>query len=146
MTQSVKAISGTRRAMREMADGTIRVQVDIDPRFRDDFFAMFPAIDMPVAIAPLVANFEQQGEPEKTKGGALSELAGMWCRDKRFWDFLEVPDEKSAIEYIRAICGVESRADIDHNPDAERAFQSEIRIPYMNYLRGDDCLNDVTTE
>src|SRR3546814_20450072 len=59
---SMSAISGTRRAMKEMADGTIRVQIDIDPSCRGDFLSLFPNIDMPVALAPLVANFEQSKE------------------------------------------------------------------------------------
>lgn len=66
----VQIISGTRRAMKEMADGTLRVQIDIDPKFRAAFFAAFGQIDMPVAIAPLVADFEQRApEPEKTEDG-----------------------------------------------------------------------------
>jgi hypothetical protein len=64
----LQVISGTRRAMKEMADGTLRVQIDIDPRFRAAFFAAFGQIDMPVAIAPLVADFERR-EPEKTDDG-----------------------------------------------------------------------------
>lgn len=56
----VQVISGTRRAMKEMADGTLRVQIDIDPKFRAAFFAAFGQIDMPVAIAPLVADFEKR--------------------------------------------------------------------------------------
>lgn len=62
----VQAISGTRRAMKEMADGTVRVQIDIDPRFRAQFFEMFGQIDMPVALAPLAADFEKR-KPEKTE-------------------------------------------------------------------------------
>lgn len=52
------AIAGTRRALKELADGTIRVQIDIDPRFRTEFFQLFSQIDMPVALAPLHAKFE----------------------------------------------------------------------------------------
>src|SRR3546814_11444531 len=56
---SMSAISGTRRAMKEMADGTIRVQIDIDPSCRSDFLSPFPNIDMPVALASLFANLDQ---------------------------------------------------------------------------------------
>lgn len=69
----MSAISGTRRSMKELVDGTIRVQIDIDPAFRDDFFKLFGKIDMPVALAPLVADFEKHEgditEPEKPKSG-----------------------------------------------------------------------------
>jgi hypothetical protein len=47
------AVVGTRRAMREMADGTIRVQIDIDPKYRDRFLELFSQIDMPVALAQI---------------------------------------------------------------------------------------------
>lgn len=47
------AISGTRRAIKELVDGTIRVQIDVDPQFRKAFFELFPDIDMAVALAPL---------------------------------------------------------------------------------------------
>ena len=43
------AITGTRRQMKEMADGTIRVTVDIDMQFKDVFLTNFP-IDTPIAI------------------------------------------------------------------------------------------------
>lgn len=58
----MSAISGTRRQIKEMADGTIRLSVDIDPRFNAEFHRLFPTIDMPVALAPLVNNFESQPE------------------------------------------------------------------------------------
>ena len=65
------AISATRRQMKEMADGTIRVQVDIDPAFRAAFLQAFPSIDMPIALAPLVRDFERRPEtPKEQKGGA----------------------------------------------------------------------------
>ena len=47
------AIAGTRRTVRELSDGTIRLQIDIEPRHRRDFFDLLGEIDMPVAIAPL---------------------------------------------------------------------------------------------
>lgn len=61
-------VSGTRRAIKEMSDGTIRVQVDIDPRYRAAFWALFPSIDMPVALAPLVGDFEKR-EPKPDDHG-----------------------------------------------------------------------------
>lgn len=82
MTEA-SAISGTRRQYKEMADGTLRVQIDVDPQFKQRFLELFPSIDMPVALAPLKADFERQSE--KPKGGELSKLAAMWCQDERFW-------------------------------------------------------------
>lgn len=104
----MSAISGTRRAMKEMSDGTIRVSIDIDPIHRAAFFSMFGSIDMPVALAPLIADFEQGGPdtPIKSvkndgtaldmgragvgqlKGGQLARLAGRWCNDALFYAFI----------------------------------------------------------
>ena len=51
---SDSAIQGTRKAIKEMADGTLRIQIDIEPRDKRQFHELFPEIDMPVAVAPLV--------------------------------------------------------------------------------------------
>ena len=142
------AISGTRRAMKEMADGTLRVQIDIDPRFRASFFEMFGQIDMPVAIAPLVADFERnepepKPEPEKPKGGQLAKLAGMWCEEPEFWEFLthktgsKISTADGAAASVRHQCSIESRSDLDHNEIASAHFHRYIRQPYMAWLRGD---------
>ncbi|UIY58124.1 hypothetical protein [Burkholderia cepacia] len=140
-----QAISGTRRAIKEMADGTIRVQIDIDPRFRSTFWALFPNIDMPVALAPLEANFEQQ-EPkqEAQKGGALAILAGRLCADERFHEFVEntygrvwtttYPNEDIA-QWMREQCGIDSRAELDHNEAAALRFHQVIRGPWQKYCQ-----------
>lgn len=98
----MNAVSGTRRAIKELADGTIRVQVDIDPQYRADFFRMFPEIDSAVALAPLVDDFDRQPveiqpepgvvEPDpmtdRPKGGPLAKLAGILCADPAFQEWL----------------------------------------------------------
>lgn len=125
----MEAISGTRRAMKEMADGTIRVQVDIDPSCRAAFLQLFPNIDMPVALAPLMADFERQPE-EKPKGGELARLAGMFCQQPRFWQFAGVSSPEEAAEWIRIKCMIDSRSELDHSESAARIFHTEIRRPY----------------
>lgn len=142
---TLTAISGTRRAIKEMADGTIRVMVDIDPRFNAEFHRLFPQIDTPCAIAPLVNDFEriEHVEDEKPKGGALAKLAGMWCKEELFHEWLSgKPDFETfgkspdgAAEYIRAFCGVGSRAELDNDGGAAEIFQRYIRVPYMKWLQ-----------
>lgn len=133
----MSAISGTRRTMREMADGTIRVQIDIDPSCRGQFLSMFPDIDMPVALAPLRADFEQQQadvppSTDKPKGGELARLAGMFCQQPEFLEFAgraETPEQ--AADWVRRVCGVASRAELDHNELAAKLFHDRVRRPYM---------------
>ena len=138
----MSAISGTRRSMKELVDGTIRVQIDIDPKHNADFHALFPRIDMPVALAPLVANFEQikpargveptVDTPDKPKGGELAKWAGILSNDPVFWEWANETDGNDyspiigtidAARYIREQCCVESRAELDHNPEAAKIFR-----------------------
>jgi hypothetical protein len=130
------AISGTRRAMKEMADGTVRVQIDIDPKYRNEFFNLFGQIDMPVALAPLVSDFEKSTSDEadiqqKPKGGDLAKLAGMFCQSVHFWEFCRCDDADEARDWILRVCGVESRRDLDHNPTAAKIFHDRVRKPYL---------------
>lgn len=133
------AISGTRRQYKEMADGTLRVQIDIDPQYKQQFLELFPQIDMPVALAPLRADFEQPKEEEKPKGGPLSKSAAQMCEHQMFQSFVKDRfwsiwkdidcdyDSTAAAETLRHICGVESRAELDHNPQAAKRFHELMR-------------------
>jgi hypothetical protein len=69
------------------------------------------------------------------KGGALAKLAGRWCQSPEFREWADVADADEAAEYIRAMCGVESRAELDHNPEAAAAFHKYIRQPYADWLQ-----------
>lgn len=123
------AISGTRRAMKEMADGTIRVMIDIDMSFKDRFLEVFKHIDMPVALAPLLADFEQP--KERPKGGELAKLAGQLCGNPSFQQMIGVQNSEDAANEIRTACGIESRAELDHNQEAAAIFHAEFRIPFL---------------
>lgn len=135
----IQVISGTRRSMREMSDGTVRVQIDIDPRFRAQFFEMFGQIDMPVALAPLAADFEKrEPQPEKPKGGELARMAGVLCQDVEFRVFMNAQgwhagSDQEAAETIRQMCGVTTRADLDHDADAAYVFHRVIRGPWVKW-------------
>ena len=137
------AISGTRRQLKEMADGTLRVQIDIDPAYRKAFHELFPDIDTPVAIAPLKTDFDQPREEKKEeqKGGPLAKLAGIFCNDPKFWEWINISritsmavDAEDARTTILYVCKIQSRKELDHNPAAARIFHEEIRLPYSNWL------------
>ena len=53
MSNELLAIAGTRRTARELVDGTIRVQIDIEPKDRKRFYELLGEVDMHVALAPL---------------------------------------------------------------------------------------------
>lgn len=144
----MNAVSGTRRAIKELVDGTIRVSVDVDPLHRAAFFALFPDIDMPVALAPLnldAANEAAAAEPpeEKPKGGALSQVAARMCLIPEFQEWIverfpeqaehtlvgALPEDRAA-SIIRGVCSVRSRAELDHDSSAAATFHAAIRKPW----------------
>lgn len=80
-------------------------------------------------------------------GGPLARLAGLWCGDMRFQQWLSTAfvgknvsfdhaptNTEIAAAMVREVCGVASRVELDHNPKAAEAFHSLIRMPYSNFL------------
>jgi len=82
----VTAVSGTRRTMKELVDGTIRVQIDIDPMYRAQFLKLFPSIDMPIALAPLMIEPTPEAKPAFAQV-SHKQVAAMLCKDSEFWEF-----------------------------------------------------------
>lgn len=77
--------------------------------------------------------------PAAGKGAALSRLAAMWCQSEPFQKWVEsrmgaapsgVSGEQHAAQYVRDMCGVTSRAELDHNARAETLFHATIRRPF----------------
>lgn len=74
--------------------------------------------------------------------GDLCWRAVQWCKDPEFWEFLTfdpvikgmVSDEAGAKHYVQIVCGVESRKELDANPEAARKFNQFIRGPYQKHL------------
>lgn len=136
------AISGTRRQIRELVDGTIEVKIHIDPAFRKTFHEMFPDIDTPIALAPLRLDFDQPKEekPEAPKGGPLANSAGQLSHIGQFQRFVafnlgiaEASAERAA-QCIRDYCHIESRAELDHNPEAAKLF-AQLMAEYREWLK-----------
>lgn len=74
------------------------------------------------------------------KGGDLSRLAAMLCQNPDFQEWLNahqmadltvsVEGAQDAAAVIRLICGIESRAELDHNQTAARIFHDKFRRPF----------------
>lgn len=78
----------------------------------------------------------------KPKGGALAQRAGIICAEKGLWRFLAetfhasgVDSADAAATLLRAECGITSRSELDHNPDAAEIFR-EIESKYRLWLEG----------
>ena len=72
------------------------------------------------------------------KGGPLARLAGIWSNEPEFLEWMRAtrqpantPDD--AAEFMRARCGIESRAQLDHDSEARARFERYIRGPYSKY-------------
>jgi hypothetical protein len=69
------------------------------------------------------------------KGRELARLAGQLCQQERFQEACGTKDPDEAADFIRRICGVESRAELDHDPVAAAKFHAQVRIPYLKGQR-----------
>ena len=125
-----------------MADGTLRLVVDIEPRHAQDAFRLFGSPGVAVALAalraeptPTPAPAPQASEAEaRPKGGALARLAGQWCQRPDFIAWIGAEDAEHAAQLVRESCGIESRAQLDSNADAAEAFHRLIRGPFSHHL------------
>ena len=90
-----------------------------------------------------IGDDERPVEPpasEKPKGGPLAKLAGQWCGDPIFWEWLEetvgekVASADDAAILVRQVCDVASRAELDNDAAAADRFHRLVRRPYADWL------------
>ena len=135
MTDLIEAIS--RGCKGTLADGTVRYTIDIEPRYAADAAKLFgmPGTSVVLAVlSPEAAKKSAQDETisqEKPKGGDLARWAGILCNAPMFWDWLSeydtpVTNSEDARFAICDICGIDSRAQLDHNHVAGEIFRREI--------------------
>lgn len=132
----MEAISGRVTKIRTMSNGSPRIEIELDCSLADAA-ALFD-VGAEAALARLAAKPAQEPETVKPKGGPLAELAGQWCKSFVFQDWLyEVHDitqsEENAKAWICGKCGIQSRAELDHNMNAQLAFHTAIRKPFMKW-------------
>jgi hypothetical protein len=122
-----------------MADGTLRLIVDVEPRDAVAAFGLFGQPGTAMALAALKPGATPEPEPEKPKGGYISKWLALRCQEPMFHLFLSLEMESptqctaKAAEIVRVICGVKSRADIDHDKMAKVRFETLIRAPYQKW-------------
>ncbi|MER2511148.1 MAG: hypothetical protein ABTQ25_01775 [Nitrosomonas ureae] len=121
------AVSGTRRSMKELVDGTIRVQIDIDPMYREVFFRLFGQIDMPVAIAPIQLNRKPEAQTTEIISKNPNRLAQAmhldgYFRNPKLWIGMEIAevytqdDHKKYVETLPC-CGTKFAKHINCDGD-----------------------------
>jgi len=145
------ALEASSAGVKDMADGSLRITIEFDPRYAKEAFALFGARGTPLAIAALKDGYAQQIDtsPERVQKSAKNELGPLsyWlvlrCKEDEFqrwiWNTFDYlpggPDEKHCSHTVRLVCQVKSRKDIDGNPDAESLMNLHILGPYMKHLQ-----------
>ena len=85
---------------------------------------------------------EHVQQPSEPKPRKLSQIAGGLCHDTNFMAWIhkkyEVPcaSNDEAADFIRTMCGIESRAMLDTNEDAAKVFR-DLLADYDASKRGD---------
>lgn len=155
-TGLIEAASGQ---CKTMADGTLRITFDVEPRHAAAAFALFSAPGTPAVLGRLVAAHEapKPAKPEAAPMGPLCKWAVMRCAEPEFqlwarrqydramggsgmgWGDV-TPEEDFAgnltnytAHCVKVLAGVSSRRDLDEPEIAER-FKAQIMKPYGAWL------------
>ena len=131
--------------VKDMADSSLRITLEFEPRHAREAYALFGARGTPVAVVALKVGYEQKVDPlpgpahkaaeNVHVGGPLARLAGQWCADPAFREWIYVDTEAQAAEKIRAFCKIESRRLLDHDLEAATKFKKLFRTPYMAHIK-----------
>lgn len=145
----MSVIEAASAGVKDMADGSLRITFEFEPRHAADAFALFGPRGRSVAIAALadghaaITSEKSSEVKEAPKGGEWAKLAGIWCNDPDFWAFCNqafpadsmICTADHAAMSLRVHCDIKSRAELDHNPDALELFQVRFRRPFMKYMQ-----------
>ena len=156
------ALQAASAGVKDMADGSLRITIEFEPRFAKDAFALFGSRGTQLAVAALKdGSFLEQPvaepippnsrelKPREQLGRACYRTV-MWCNEPSFWDFLTnagffdtkptVTNKDEAANLVRYVCNVESRKELDTNNEANKTWIREIRQPYADYLKRQEAV------
>jgi hypothetical protein len=131
------AIEASSVRVSTLADGTLRLIVDIEPRHANEAFALFGAPGVSMALARLATPTEKKSQEraEKPLGGPLSQWVAMRCAEQKFQEWLGAATTEAAAAEVRRLLDIESRAEIDNDPTVQVRFEEVIRLPWMRFNR-----------
>lgn len=143
----MSVIEASSAGVRDMADGSLRITVEFEPRHAKEAYALFGTRGTPLAIAALKTGF---AAVETQKVGPLAYWAVMRCKEEEFFRFMQIaykdfigdltPDEFGTPEEfckhaVMVLCKCdESRSEIDQDPEKTQLFHENVRGPYAKYL------------
>ena len=114
-------IAGASASVRGLADGTLRISIDFEPRHAKQAYELFGAPGTAVACAALKDGFEVVSDkPQSPPMGPICREAVNLCKLEEFWDWVGdrvgQASEEASRAYILAKCEVESRKELDTDP------------------------------
>lgn len=137
----MSAIQATSAGVRDMADGSLRITLEFDPRYAKEAYALFGARGTSCAVAALTQAASKQAAQRETmqseKPGQLCVMACTFCADPMFWEFAQerfhslCENEVDAKNFIIDACVIKSRKELDTNQEASRIFLREFREPFL---------------
>ena len=142
----MSAIEGATVNLRTMADGTLRITIDVEPGSAQAAFALFGAPGTPVALAALkVGHALKSDEPvaaPEPKGGPLSQWLAQRCNEVAFraWVARVLTDTETLTpeQASAAVCeeiGVKRKREIDGDKHAPTLLKVLVMQPYSACLR-----------
>jgi len=152
MSDVIEAASA---GVRDMADGSLRITLEFEPRFARDAYALFGSRGTPVAVAALkpASSKPADGTPGEGRDrpfrGPLCSWVAIRCSEPAFAAWIETayPDqwleqfmnlgdaEEAAAKVVRDLCQVVSRRDLDTDTEAAARLHARVRLPYMQWLK-----------
>jgi hypothetical protein len=130
----MSAVSAAAVSFRTLADGSARVTIDFEPQDVPAAFAMLGKPGQPIAVAALREGFAAASDKPSVKPGPLCLEAVRFCQMPEFQDWLKVTEE-GANQWVRQVCGVSTRKDLDSLAEAGARYREHVRIPFMKYMR-----------
>lgn len=153
MTAVIEAASA---GVRDMADGSLRITFEFEPRHAPAAYALFGSRGTAVAVAALKPSKAEKPEPKR---GLLSQWAAMRCEEPEFqrwilriydkklggrgdgWGDLDAESVSSmkpsgvARHAILVLCDINSRAELDSNERAAAEFHRLIRAQWAEHCK-----------
>lgn len=139
------AIQANSAGVKDMADGSLRITFEFDPRYAKEAYTLFGARGTSCAIAALtqestIKAAQVEVQERKTKAGELCIMACNFCSDAYFCEWVgEISGFSNAAtvdfakHYVIDACGISSRKELDTNTDAANKFHAEIRKPFLDW-------------
>lgn len=101
----------------------IEVPVEEAKLLVDIFGIPIPGKEIPVAVAALVGEPQQEKPKRRFADMSPAQQAGIVCGDERFQNWIGVSNAEVAAEWVRKRCEVVSRADLNTNQNAKHRWE-----------------------